>query len=183
MTQRQARFSSLTTDMLRVLQMLENPHASEPPAETVPQAALTVCAVHKHLLHRPRPAELLLFLAAAAHERTPDGVLLLYLSAEPDATDTIFPAAADLAPFARLCPMIVVVDGVAAPDLLAPPAAAAGAAQLPYFAIVNTCPTHGSLTRACASPLAAFLNGWQGGLEDEEEEEEKKQRKKNKEKE
>jgi len=93
----QIKFSELTLDMYRILQVLEREPAedinqlydtSPAPvrmtsfAENGENRSLKRENLHKYLLYRPTFGQLSVFLASGFKELPPNGILLLYLSAD-----------------------------------------------------------------------------------------------------
>ena len=85
--QRQVKFSELTLDVFRMLQVLEHKAFARPRATAAPAgdslgggAGGVPPNPHKYLLYRPTFEQLLLFLATASKELPPETALFLYLS-------------------------------------------------------------------------------------------------------
>ncbi|XP_072931349.1 protein SCAI [Epargyreus clarus] len=97
----QVKFSELTMDMFRILQIIEReptgdvPHLFEEPPRNrytgVPEPSVPkddgpprrdTGNPHKFLLYKPSPNQVMVYLASSCDELTPNGAVLLYLSAE-----------------------------------------------------------------------------------------------------
>jgi hypothetical protein len=93
--QHQVKFSELTLDMFRMMIALERDH------KTIPKPEKRGSNPRKFLLYRPTISTVLQYLSSAQREQREDGVMLCYVSADPEKPTVPGAVGKSAAPYSR----------------------------------------------------------------------------------